>query len=209
MADDGEQLGLATDVTIAWLANSNTRAGADDVVAMLDTVHAALRRLKSDAGQTPADAKQGAAPEYRPAVSVRRSLASPEHIISMIDGKPYRSLTRHLRTHGLTADQYRERYGLKPDYPMVAPDYSAVRSAAAKQHNFGRPTAAEPSTEQTTSPASDLPISAAPAVPASEEPGTSTSKRRRLGIAGAKKAAQAHLRSEAESTAAETPSAEK
>jgi hypothetical protein len=69
---------------------------------------------------------------------VRKSLASPDRIISMIDGKPYRTLRRHLSTHGLTPDEYRARYKLKPDYPMVAPAYSEARRAMAKKIGLGR-----------------------------------------------------------------------
>jgi predicted transcriptional regulator len=73
-----------------------------------------------------------------PAVSVRKSLASKDHIISMIDGKPYKTLRRHLAGHGLTPEQYRERFGLKTDYPMVAQSYSEARRAMAKKIGLGR-----------------------------------------------------------------------
>jgi predicted transcriptional regulator len=76
--------------------------------------------------------------EYTPAVSVRKSLASKDHIISMIDGKPYKTLRRHLAGHGLTPQEYRERYGLKSDYPMVAESYSEARRAMAKKIGLGR-----------------------------------------------------------------------
>jgi predicted transcriptional regulator len=56
----------------------------------------------------------------------------------MIDGKPYKTLRRHLATHGLTPEEYRERYGLKPDYPMVAESYSESRRAMAKKIGLGR-----------------------------------------------------------------------
>jgi predicted transcriptional regulator len=70
-------------------------------------------------------------------VSVRKSLASPDHIISMIDGKPYKTLKRHLFRNGLTPDQYRQRYDLKPDYPMTAPAYSERRRALAHKIGLG------------------------------------------------------------------------
>ena len=76
--------------------------------------------------------------EYKPATTPRRSLASPEHIISLIDGKPYKSLRRHLTGHGLTSEEYRQRYGLKGDYPMVAPAYAELRRALAKKIGLGR-----------------------------------------------------------------------
>ncbi len=75
---------------------------------------------------------------HRGWVSERKSLASPDHIISMIDGKPYRTLTRHLRTNGLTPDEYRERFGLSSDYPMVAQSFSEERRALAKRLGLGK-----------------------------------------------------------------------
>lgn len=124
---------LATELTIAWLSNANTRTTADEVPAFLARMHDAVSGL---AAGSSADAET--ATIYEPAVSVRKSLASKDHIISMIDGKPYRTLKRHLSRHGLTPEQYRERYGLKGSYPMVAETYSAVRSAAAKKTGLGR-----------------------------------------------------------------------
>ena len=73
-----------------------------------------------------------------PATTARRSLASPDHIISLIDGKPYKTLRRHLGTHGLTPEQYRERYKLKADYSMVAPSYSEARRSMAKKIGLGQ-----------------------------------------------------------------------
>ncbi|MBI0477024.1 transcriptional regulator [Sphingomonas sp. MA1305] len=126
-------VGLATELTIAWLGNSNTRSSAEEVPGFLRAVHAALATL-----DTPAVSFEEQRVEYRPAVTARRSLASPDHIVSMIDGKPYRTLRRHLSTHGLTPAQYRERYNLRPDYPMVAPTYSEARRAMAKKIGLGR-----------------------------------------------------------------------
>jgi len=87
-----------------------------------------------------------AAPEgkiHKPAVSVRKSLSSPDHIFSLIDGKPYKALKRHLASHGLTPDQYRERYSLPKSYPMVAVSYSEARRAVAARLGLGkRPTVA-------------------------------------------------------------------
>ena len=124
---------LATELTIAWLANPNTNASSDDVPAFLQKMHQAVINLTAAPAEQPA-----AEPEYTPAVTVRRSLASKDHIISLIDGKPYRTLRRHLTGHGLTPEQYRERYNLKPDYPMVAESYSQVRREMAKKIGLGR-----------------------------------------------------------------------
>lgn len=71
-------------------------------------------------------------------MSVRKSLASKDHIISLIDGKPYKTLRRHLSGHNLTPETYRERYGLKPDYPMVAENYSKARREMAQKIGLGR-----------------------------------------------------------------------
>ena len=131
---------LAAELTIAWLGNPNNRANADDVPAFLRTMHATVSEL---AGATPVEAPAEdsveAEPEtFTPAVTVRKSLGSKDHIISLIDGKPYRTLRRHLSGHGLTAEQYRERYNLKPDYPMVAESYSAQRREMAMKIGLGQ-----------------------------------------------------------------------
>ena len=127
---------LATELTIAWLSNPNMRAGADDVPAFLKTMHAAVSELAAPAITSGAE-QEAASNENAPAVSVRKSLGSKDHIISMIDGKPYKTLRRHLSTHGLSPDEYRQRYGLKPDYPMVAPSYSEHRRVMAHKIGLG------------------------------------------------------------------------
>lgn len=126
---------LATEITIAWLTNPNNRVTADEVPAFLKAIHGTVTQLATSA--EPA-ATEVAAPEFTPAVTVRRSLASRDHILSMIDGKPYKTLTRHLSSNGLTPAQYRERYGLRPDYPMVAESYAAQRRDIAKRLGLGR-----------------------------------------------------------------------
>jgi predicted transcriptional regulator len=129
---------LATELTIAWLGNQNNRPAAEDVPAFLRTMHATVTEL-AGGSSAPADSS-GDAPaeqEYTPAVSVRKSLASKDHIISMIDGKPYKTLRRHLSTQGLTPEEYRARYNLKADYPMVAPSYSEQRRAMAHKIGLG------------------------------------------------------------------------
>ncbi|ATY31131.1 MucR family transcriptional regulator [Sphingomonas psychrotolerans] len=129
---------FATELTIAWLGNQNNRTSAEDVPAFLRTMHATVTELAT--GSSAADGASGdagAEQEFTPAVSVRKSLASQDHIISLIDGKPYRTLRRHLSTHGLTPEDYRRRYNLKADYPMVAPSYSEQRRAMAKKIGLG------------------------------------------------------------------------
>ncbi|CAM3269110.1 Transcriptional regulatory protein ros [Sphingomonas antarctica] len=126
---------LATDLTIAWLSNPNTRASAEDVPAFLQKMHEAVSGLTDAPAAIDEPAEEAA---YTPAVTSRKSLASSDHIISMIDGKPYKTLRRHLSGHGLTPEQYRERYNLKADYPMVAPSYSEARRTMAKNIGLGR-----------------------------------------------------------------------
>lgn len=136
--DSTNAVELATELTIAWLSNQNNRISADEVPQFLRTMHQTVTELASGASglETPGDT--GAQEEsFTPAVTARKSLASRDHIISMIDGKPYKSLKRHLSRHGLTPDQYRQRYGLKPDYPMVSPSYSEARREMAKKIGLG------------------------------------------------------------------------
>ncbi len=147
MAEDADQGAqeLAAELTIAWLSNANTRAQATDVRDFLQSMFEAVRSLVA---VPEAASNSPPAEEYKPATTARRSLSSPEHIISLIDGRPYKTLRRHLAGHGLTPDQYRQRYGLKPDYPMVAPAYAEVRRAMAKKIGLGRkPRTDAPSTE--------------------------------------------------------------
>lgn len=128
------KLELATELTVAWLSNPNTRVDAEEVPDFLSRMHQALGSMSEP--ETAPEAP--AAAEVTPAVSVRKSLASKDYLISLIDGKPYKTLRRHLARHGLTPEQYRERYGLKRDYPMVSEAYSEVRRAMAKKIGLGR-----------------------------------------------------------------------
>jgi predicted transcriptional regulator len=139
MADDTDinSVELATELTIAWLSNANTRANAEEVPAFLQRMHDAVNALATSNAPAPDEAISAPA-EYQPAVSVRKSLASKDHIVSMIDGRPYKTLRRHLSSNGLTPDEYRERYNLKADYPMVAENYSTHRREMAKKIGLGR-----------------------------------------------------------------------
>jgi predicted transcriptional regulator len=123
-------------IVTAFVGNPNFRGDAGDIAKVINETHTALAALSSDEPVT------GAAPAaeqpWEPAVSVRKSVASPDHIISLIDGKPYKTLRRHLAGHGLTPEAYRERFGLKADYPMVAESYSNARRDMAKKIGLGR-----------------------------------------------------------------------
>jgi predicted transcriptional regulator len=162
MTTETDTIELATELTIAWLSNPNTRTSVDDVPAFLQSMHNAVAALGGDVEAAPAET---APVEYTPAVTSRKSLASKDHIISMIDGKPYKTLRRHLATNGLTPAEYRERYGLKKDYPMVAESYSESRREMAKKIGLGR------------KPGQSGKAEAEPAVPAEAKP------RRKLKVA--------------------------
>jgi predicted transcriptional regulator len=126
---------LAAELTAAWLSNQNTRASSEDAVAFLQAMHKTVGGLGAT---VQAELEAPAASEFTPAVSARKSLGSREHILSMIDGRPYRTLTRHLGKHGLTPDEYRARYNLPQSYPMTAPAYSEQRREMAKKIGLGR-----------------------------------------------------------------------
>ena len=93
---------------------------------------------------------------FTPAVSARKSLASPDHIISLIDGKPYKTLKRHLMGHGLTPEAYRSRYNLPANYPMVAPLYAEHRRDIARKAGLG---SRKPTVEVAAVPQVDAPLS--------------------------------------------------
>lgn len=136
-------------------------------------------------------------PEYVPAVSVRKSLSSPNHILSMIDGKPYKTLKRHIGIHGMTPAEYRSRYSLPKDYPMVAPAYSEQRRATAERIGLGtkfrRPAGSDSKDDisavadaQAKAPAEPAPsVEAAPAAKEASSP-TTKRPRKKLSIALAK-----------------------
>lgn len=144
MSDDTalDRITSTADIVAAYV--SNNAIPVDDLPRLIGTIHAAFAGL--DAADEPAGEV------HTPAVSVRKSLASRDHILSLIDGRPMKSLKRHLTTHGLTPDEYRARYNLPASYPMIAPAYSEARSAAAKKRGLGRKTVAKPAPKSTRKP---------------------------------------------------------
>src|SRR6478609_3318701 len=117
-----------TDIVVSYVSNNSL--GADDVSSLIRNVYGTLVGL----------VENSAAPEARPdpAVSIRSSIKR-DHIVCLEDGKKMKMLKRHLMTdHGLTPDEYRARWGLASDYPMVAPDYADRRRELAKQIGLGR-----------------------------------------------------------------------
>ena len=137
--DPNTLLGATSAIVVAAIGARGV-ASDGDVAQLIATTHRALAATGEPAPTGDAAPYSSALAEG--AVSVRKSLASPDHIISMIDGKPYKTLRRHLTTNGLTPDEYRARYGLKADYPMVAASYSESRRALAKSIGLGRKPAA-------------------------------------------------------------------
>lgn len=113
-----------------------------------------IRSTRAALLQNPAEEAGAAEPEYVPAVSIRKSLSSPDHILSLINGQPYKTLKRHLEANGLTADEYRQRYKLPKSYPLVAPNYSEARRGVAQRLGLGRKT---PAGNAETTPAQSAP----------------------------------------------------
>ena len=141
---------LTVELLSAYVAKNEVKS--EDLAALIKSTHNALTEI--NAPPTP----ETAAPEYPPAVTIRKSLASRNHLISMIDGKPYKTLKRHASRHGLTPAEYRQRYNLPVDYPMVAPAYSEHRRNVAQQLGLGRkakPVEAEPVEEAPTEAPTD------------------------------------------------------
>jgi len=103
-----------------------------ELPALIQAVHSALDRLGKAPENAPPQVELKAA-----AVPVRKSV-TPDYLICLEDGKRFKSLRRHLKLHGLTPEQYREKWKLSPDYPMVASNYAALRSAMAKKIGLGR-----------------------------------------------------------------------
>ena len=119
---------LAADIVSAFVTNNSVTTS--DLPALISNVHSALRNLGS-----PAAKQEEAKPT--PAVPIKKSV-TPDFLISLEDGKRYKSLRRHLTSRGLTPEQYREKWGLPRDYPMVAPNYAAKRSELARSMGLGQ-----------------------------------------------------------------------
>ncbi len=120
---------LTAEIVSAYVSNNPVPAG--DMPSLINQVHGALQRISGGTNE--------AQPEpLKPAISVKKSI-TPDHIVCLEDGKKFKSLKRHLRTqYNMTPEQYREKWGLPPDYPMVAPNYAAARSELAKQIGLGQ-----------------------------------------------------------------------
>ncbi|MCJ2080698.1 MucR family transcriptional regulator [Methylobacterium sp. J-090] len=133
MNTDGEMMpdyiGLAADIVSAFVSNNSVPPV--ELPALIASVHATLERLTAPVTEEKSEPLQ-------PAVSIKRSI-TPDYLVCLEDGKKFKSLKRHLRTrYDMTPDQYRAKWNLASDYPMVAPNYAAARSELAKNMGLGQ-----------------------------------------------------------------------
>ena len=119
---------MAADIVSAFVSHNSVRAA--DLPELIASVHSALARLGTG---TTEQSKE----ELHPPVPIKKSI-TPDFLISLKEGRRYKSLRRHLSSRGLTPEQYRERWGLARDYPMVAPNYAKQRSELAKALGLGQ-----------------------------------------------------------------------
>ncbi len=145
MADDAPELtALTADIVSAYVSNNEVKAS--ELAGLIASVHGAL----GSAGvlETPPE------PDFKVDKAAIRKSMSEDYLTSFVDGRKYKSLKRHLATNGMTPDEYRAKFGLAKDYPMVAAAYSAQRSSLAKSLGLGRkPVAAAPAPTQAPQPA--------------------------------------------------------
>jgi len=159
MADNGEHFReLVAEIAAAYFSNSHVTASEiPHVIGQIASSLAAVGGAVAAVAEAPAEP----APNRATSAQVRRSI-TPDALISFEDGKGYKTLRRHLATRGLTPEDYRQKWGLPADYPMVASSYSARRSALAKSLGLGqkggrRPPAARgrPGRKRAVQPASE------------------------------------------------------
>jgi predicted transcriptional regulator len=128
-SSDSVFIELTANIVSAYVSNNSVPSA--EIPNLIGQVHSALKRVSSGQVGT-------AAEPLKPAVPIKRSVTA-EYIVCLEDGLKFKSLKRHLRTrYNLTPDQYREKWGLPPDYSMVAPNYAAARSQLAKQMGLGQ-----------------------------------------------------------------------
>ncbi len=126
---DNELLRMTADIVSAYV--SKNVLPAQQIPEVINTVYSSLTGLNTQPREIPSE-------PLKPAVPIRKSV-TPEYIVCLEDGKKLKMLKRHLRsTYNMSPDEYRARWGLPPDYPMVAPNYAAQRSEFAKRIGLGR-----------------------------------------------------------------------
>ena len=128
-ANRADLVELTAEIISAYV--SNNTVVASDLPAIIGDVHEALSKASQRIGQTERE-------ELRPAVALKKSV-TPDYIVCLEDGKKFKSLKRHLRSHyNMSPEQYREKWNLPADYPMVAPNYAEARSSLAKRMGLGQ-----------------------------------------------------------------------
>jgi predicted transcriptional regulator len=128
--NSGELLRMATDVVSAYVGNNMVSVG--ELPDVIQSVCASLREAQ--------DGGASAKAQLKPVVPIKKSV-TPDYVICLEDGRKLKMLKRHLRTtYGMTPDEYRAKWGLDPDYPMVAPNYAKRRSEFAKKIGLGQRT---------------------------------------------------------------------
>ena len=142
---------LTSEIVSAYVTHN--KVSSEDLPSVITSVHSALQGLDQE--------KQREPEKPTPMVPIKRSI-TPDYLISLEDGRRYKSLKRHLSGRGLTPQQYREKWGLAKDYPMVAPNYAQQRSELAKALGLGqqrrkRPTDAPPPAAAPTTEAEGAP----------------------------------------------------
>jgi predicted transcriptional regulator len=125
--DDQEFLSLTSDIVSAYVSNNSVQRS--DLAELISEVHRPLRDARNPQAKAPEPAG--------PAVPIKKSI-TPDYLISLEDGRPYKSLKRHLTGRGLTPQVYRTKWGLPRDYPMVAENYARQRSELAKMMGLGQ-----------------------------------------------------------------------
>ncbi|WP_380872098.1 hypothetical protein ACFB49_30460 [Sphingomonas sp. DBB INV C78] len=181
MSDENKEalIALTADIVSAHVANNSV--AVNDLPSLIANVHGALSGLGGPAPAAEAEKPVGA-------VSIRKSLANPDVIISMIDNKPYKSLKRHIGRHGYTPESYREAFGLPASYPLVSPAYSAHRREVAMKLGLGR----KKGETFATKPTAEAPAKAAPKAEAANPPATKPVRKPRT-LKAAVAAAKDHL----------------
>jgi len=120
---------LTADIVSAYVSNNPVPAA--DLANLIANIHRSMSALAAGEAEAPAET-------LKPAVPIKKSIQD-DYIVCLEDGKKFKSLKRHIGVHyGLTPDEYRQKWNLSPDYPMVAPSYAASRSALAKSMGLGR-----------------------------------------------------------------------
>ena len=129
MEDNAQLLEMTADIVSAYVGNNNVQV--TEVPGLISSIHAALSQISTGVVEVEPEVKE-------PAVSVRKSI-TPDFLICLEDGRKFKSLKRHLRTkYDMSPEEYRTKWNLPKDYPMVAPNYAKARSELAKQMGLGQ-----------------------------------------------------------------------